>query len=119
MPTIFNLFKNNEDAESFSAGEKIFEEGQQGEVMYAISNGEVEIIYDGKVISNHGPGEIFGEMALIDSNQRSASAVAKTDCELVSIDEKRFLFLVQQNPYFPLQLMRMLAERLRLSNQSC
>lgn len=52
-------------------------------------------------------------MALIDRNTRSATAVAKTACKLVPIDEKRFKFLVQQTPNFALQLMRIIAERLR------
>lgn len=86
--------------------------------MYAVVEGEVEIVFADKVINTHGPGEIFGEMALIDTKRRSAAAVAKSDCKLVPIDEKRFLFLVQQHPYFPLQLMRVLAERLRLRTES-
>ena len=118
MPTTFNIFKNDTEAESFSAGQTIFTEGQLGELMYAILEGEVQIVFADKVINTHGPGEIFGEMALIDTKRRSATAVAQSGCKLVPIDEKRFLFLVQQHPYFPLQLMRVLAERLRLRTES-
>ena len=60
-----------------------------------------------------GPGTIFGEMALIDLGPRSASAVAVTDCELVSIEKRRFWFLVQETPYFAETVMRVMAERLR------
>ena len=118
MTITFNLFKNETNAESFAAGQTIFEDGELGEVMYAVLEGEVDIVFADKVINTHRPGEIFGEMALIDTKRRSASAVAKSDCKLVPIDEKRFLFLVQQHPYFPLQLMRVLAERLRLRTES-
>jgi hypothetical protein len=61
---------------------------------------------------------IFGEMALIDSEPRSATAVAITDVELVPISEKQFLFLVSQTPYFALTVMRVLAQRLRATNKS-
>ena len=61
---------------------------------------------------------IFGEMALIDSEPRSATAVAITDVELVAISEKQFLFLVSQTPYFALKVMRTLAQRLRVTNKS-
>ena len=57
--------------------------------------------------------EFFGEMALIDGGIRSASAVAKTDCALVPINEKQFLFMVQETPFFALIVMRTLTARLR------
>jgi CRP-like cAMP-binding protein len=60
-----------------------------------------------------GSGGVFGEMALIDTGTRSATAIAKTDCRLVPINERRFQFLVQQTPNFALQLMRIIADRLR------
>jgi CRP-like cAMP-binding protein len=62
--------------------------------------------------------EIFGEMALIDDAPRSATAVAKTDVELVPISEKQFLFLVSQTPFFALKVMRVLARRLRATSKS-
>ena len=51
--------------------------------------------------------------AFIDHRPRSASAVARTPCLLVPIDEKQFQFMVQQTPFFALQVMRVLTERLR------
>jgi CRP-like cAMP-binding protein len=81
--------------------------------MFMVKTGEVEIIKYGKVIDSVGPGGIFGEMALIDISPRSAAARARSDCVLVPVDEYNFLFLVQHTPYFSLQVMRSLAERLR------
>ena len=75
----------------------------------------VEIRVGGDLVDTHGPGEIFGEMALIDSQARSASFTAKTDCRLVPVDERRFLFMVQQTPFFALNVMQVLADRLRLA----
>jgi CRP-like cAMP-binding protein len=101
------------DIVSFAQGQDIFLEGETGELMYLVKSGEVEILKKGKVIDHVNPGGVFGEMALIDSNPRSASARAKTDCELIPVDEYRFLFLVQHAPYFSLQVMGVLAERIR------
>ena len=56
-------------------------------------------------------------MALIDRASRSANAVAATDCEVVPIDERLFVILVQDAPYFALDVMRVLAERLRAMNK--
>jgi CRP-like cAMP-binding protein len=57
-------------------------------------------------------------MALIDSEPRSATVTAITDVELVPVSEKQFLFLVSQTPYFALKVMRVLAERLRVTNKT-
>ncbi len=113
MTATITLFRNATDFESFLAGQVIFREGQPGDVMYAVSEGEVDILIHDKVIDTAGPGGIVGEMALIDAKPRSATAIAKTDCKLVPISEKRFTFLVQQTPNFALQVMRVMADRLR------
>ena len=65
-----------------------------------------------------GEGEIFGEMALIDSAPRSADVIAETDCVVVPVGEKQFLFMTSEAPYFALSLMRVLVQRLRAANQA-
>ena len=67
----------------------------------------------GRVVRTLGPDDVFGELALIDSVPRSASAVATVDTRLAVIDEHRFLFLVQETPMFALQVMSAMADRLR------
>ena len=111
------LFKGTEDARHFQAGAHICEEGESGDEMYVVLEGEVEIRVGSHLLATVGPGEMFCEMALIDTAARSASAVAKTDCRLAPVDEQRFLFLVQHAPYFALNVMQVLADRLRLANQ--
>jgi CRP/FNR family transcriptional regulator, cyclic AMP receptor protein len=96
-----------------SEGQIIFNEGDTGKLMYLVKTGEVEISKKGRQIDHVSPGGVFGEMALIDSSPRSATARAKTDCQLIPVDEFRFLFLVQHAPYFSLQVMGVLAERIR------
>jgi CRP-like cAMP-binding protein len=63
-----------------------------------------------------GPGGILGEMALIENRDRSGAAIARTECKVVAIDEKRFQFLVQETPFFAIQVMRIMARRLRHMN---
>ena len=108
-----NFFQRSKDQESFDAGQLIFAEGQPGTVMYVVTAGEVNILVGETLIETVGPGDILGEMALIDTQPRSATAIAKTDCQLAPIDEQRFSFLVQQTPYFAIQVMRIMADRLR------
>jgi CRP/FNR family transcriptional regulator, cyclic AMP receptor protein len=112
------LFKSGENIEEFQAGNIIFEENNVGSVMYVILEGEVEVRRGGKVIEVIKPGEIVGEMALIDGQYRSAMAVAKSNCRLAVVDEKRFLFMVQQTPFFALHVMRILVNRLRRTTVS-
>lgn len=113
MATKVDLFRNTADYVMYEAGQVIFEEGQPGDVMYAIIEGEVEITVKSQLIDFIGPGGIIGEMALIDNSPRSGTARAKTQAKLVPISQKRFTFLVQQTPYFSIQVMQIMAERLR------
>src|SRR5262245_53994364 len=108
-----DLFNNEDGAAAFAAGQKIFNEGEKGEVMFVVVSGEVDLLVRGKLVESLGHGGVLGEMALIDSAPRSASAIAKTDCRLAPIDQRRFTFLVQQTPHFALQIMRVMANRLR------
>lgn len=109
----FELFRNDDNTQTFAAGIQIFAEGEPGRNMYVVKEGKVDIVSRGQVLETVGPGGIFGEMALIDKAHRSAGAVAKTDCTVVLIDERRFLYLVQESPYFALSVMGVMADRLR------
>ena len=112
MPVMLEMFNLDPDARNYAAGTTIFKAGDIGEVMYVILEGQVELHFNGALLDTLGPGEPFGEMALIDGSNRIATAVAKTECRLAAIPEKRFLFMVQQTPYFSLQLMRVIVGRL-------
>ena len=112
MPTL-ELLRNEPDLRSYKEGETIFKAGDPGDCMYAVVDGRVEIQLHGETIDHIGPGEVFGELGLIDAQPRSATAVAETDCRVAVIGEKRFLRLVEQVPRFALQMMRVITERLR------
>lgn len=116
MPrSYFELLSKDEHRVQVPAGKAIFEAGQPGVEMYIVTVGKVELRADGKLLETLEPGGVFGEMALVDDKPRSASAVAVTDCELVPIDEKRFEFLLGRMPFFALEVMKVMARRLRRS----
>lgn len=101
------------DARGFAAGQSIFSEGQPGDSMYVVLEGQVDLLVNGKLVETLGSGGVLGEMALLDAAPRSASAVARTDCKLIPVNQKRFSLLVQHTPNFALQIMRVMAGRLR------
>ena len=112
-PATIEIFKNVDEVERFGPGEIIFSAGDQGECVYVVRSGTVTIEAKGLPLEELGPGGIFGELALIDSSPRSATATATTACELVALNERAFLFHVSHTPFFALTVMRVLAGRIR------
>jgi CRP-like cAMP-binding protein len=110
------VFLNATDCRTLSAGETIFKKGDRGDFMYGVIEGQVEIINDGRTIALVEKDDVFGEMALIDKSPRSATAIAKTDCKLAVVNEHHFLFLIQETPTFALQVMSVMADRIRRLN---
>lgn len=91
----------------------IMKEGEGGVFMYVVLEGRVAVSIKSKTVDVVGPGGVFGEMALVDQSPRAASAVAETDCELLSINRNDFLGLVKTNPAFAVSLLKALTDRLR------
>jgi len=115
----FSLLTGNDiGTRRIRAGGVIFREGETADELFVIKSGYVRIQVGNRTMADLTTDNIFGEMALIDSEPRSATAVAITDVELVPVSEKQFLFLVTQTPYFALRVMRILAQRLRVTNKS-
>jgi CRP/FNR family transcriptional regulator, cyclic AMP receptor protein len=107
------MFDSAEDVEEYPAGTAIFSVGDPGDCMFVILDGEVELRKDGTVLNTLGPGSLLGVVALIsEDRRRSATAVARSDCRLAPVSQRRFLFLIQQTPFFALEVMRALAEQL-------
>ena len=116
MGVKLDLFAVESDPRLCEAGEVIFREYDMGFEMYVVLEGEVELTIGGKPVETLGPGEPFGEMALIDQTPRAATATARTACKLAVIPEKRFLFMIQTTPHFALRIMKVMADRLRTMN---
>jgi CRP-like cAMP-binding protein len=111
------IFSHNTAKIKIQAGQALFREGDEGNQMYVLEIGTAEVIVQNRVVEALEHGSIVGEMGLVSPGPHSASVIAKTDCEFVVVDEKRFQFLVQQTPYFAIQVMRLMAERLRATNK--
>jgi CRP/FNR family transcriptional regulator, cyclic AMP receptor protein len=111
--TVAGLFRTAKETRKIDAGAVIFDEGDPGTEMFGIIDGEVELRAKGGVRRRLGPKDVFGEMALIDDSPRSLTAVAISDTTLATIDRHRFLFLVQETPTLALNVMSVMAERLR------
>jgi CRP-like cAMP-binding protein len=108
-----DMLRNDPTAKSVVAGDTIFSEGDAGEHAFVVTEGEIELVLHGNVLETVAVGGIFGEMALIDHSSRSATARAKTDVTIVAIDQKRFLYLLQNTPFFAIEVMHVMANRLR------
>ena len=105
-----------EEAEKFHlmSHEILFSEGEAADVMYLLLAGRADLLVRGQTIESAGPGDVVGELALIEPDQpRPASVRAVTDCELIRIDQPRFEHIVAQQPQFAVELMRIMATRLR------
>lgn len=117
--TSFGVLTGNDvETRLFKAGTIIFRQGDAANEMFVIKSGRVRIQLGNRTLSELNADTVFGEMALIDNEPRSATAVAVTDVELVPVSERQFLFMVGQTPYFALKVMRVLAQRLRATSKT-
>jgi signal transduction histidine kinase len=106
----------------FPGGSQIFREGDRGDGLYIIKDGSVQIAHmvgeeARHVFSQLGPGEIFGEMAVIEDRPRSATAVALTDTQLYFIAREKMRTLLQHSPSLAFNFLRGISHRLREFNQ--
>ena len=115
---LLDAFKDSPDQQDYAPGDVIFTEATEGHRMFVVISGEVEISLGDKVLATAGPGEIVGEMALINAELRSATVTARTACRLVSIDQATFESLMRHVPDFTFHIMNVLAERLHVAYQS-
>ncbi len=99
--------------QTFPTGRVIMKEGDAGVSMYIVIRGRITVSIKGTVVEQVGPGGTFGEMALVDQASRSATAVAATESQLLTISRNDFLNLVKTKPGFAISLLKTIADRLR------
>ncbi len=113
---LLNLFRRPRNPLRLEAEEVLFDKGDVGECMFVVLEGELEVMLGTRVVERLGPGDVVGEMALIEKERRSARAVARTPCCLETLNRAQFLHLIQATPFFAIHMMRILAGRLRRTN---
>jgi len=102
-------------------GATIASKGDPGTSLFAVISGTVKISVsspDGRnaILNLIGPGEIFGEVALLDGQSRSADATANTNCELFIIDRRDFIPFVRSQPALAMKFIELLCARLRTTS---
>jgi CRP-like cAMP-binding protein len=122
MKAALEFFKSEGEVDSFDAGGVIFAENEKAgrfslkrNKMYLLLEGQVNLIANGKFLGMVGPGEVFGEMASLSQAPRSASAMARGACRVISLDDKQFQNALQRRPEFALMMMGVIIGRLRQS----
>ena len=114
---VVKLFGRHSEVMEVATGDTVFKQGDPGSEMYIVLEGEVSLPINDDDFDAVGPGNIFGELALIDSPTRSATAVAAAPSRPATVNEKRFLCMVREHPFFALYVMRVLADRIRKMNR--
>ncbi len=110
------------DLQRYAAGETIFNYGDPGHALYIIRTGEVEIYVKNDqgekiILETSKPGDVFGEVAMLDNGPRTAWVTAISDVELLRLDRAHFEEYVRQYPPAALNLLSVAARRLRKSDE--
>jgi CRP-like cAMP-binding protein len=100
-------------ARTYAAGEVIAEEGMAGKTFVVIERGRVTVTVRGQEVGRLGPGDAFGEMALIDKSARSATVTADTEVHGYQLPVWSFRPLVESHPEMVWSLLEALAQRVR------
>jgi CRP/FNR family transcriptional regulator len=95
------------------AGRVLFSQGDTAQELFIIVSGQVRVERDGTVLANSGPGEFFGEIALVAGGPRTATATCVTDCRLLVLGRREFHSLMDEFPGLKLRVLETLAKRVR------
>lgn len=114
----FDLLAHGREPRAFGAGETIFEQGDAGESLFVVREGSVDLRDGNRVIETVGAPELFGEMALIEDQPGSLSAVAPGGATVIEIPRSHFWILVHHTPYFAQLVMSVMAQRLKAQSGS-
>jgi len=109
----YDLFRLDPEFIKIKAGEILFREGDHGEDMYVLISGKAEVSIGGVPIGECGQGDFVGEMAVVDGSPRYGTVTARTNCKFVVINKARFHFLIDDTPGFALEVIRIMAKRLK------
>ncbi len=111
------IFASPANVRSVLQGTPIFNAGDDSGEMFVVQSGEVDIVINGIIVETVGPEGFFGEISLIEDSERSADAIARTDCKLLPVNRHHFLYMVDEMPQFALHVMKGMADRLRRADK--
>lgn len=114
---ILKMFRNWQEVEEFDPEAVIFTEGDPADQLYVILAGEVELTLHGDSLGSESKGSIIGEMAMLESATRNATAVARGKVKLAKLDRSELQKMIRESPEFSLRAMTVLAKRLRAVDQ--
>ena len=95
------------------AGKVLVEEGKPGHEFFLIIDGNASVKRGKREIAKLGPGQYFGELALLDRGPRSASVIAKNDMEVLVLGQREFAGVIDEVPTLAHKLLTSMAQRLR------
>jgi CRP/FNR family transcriptional regulator, cyclic AMP receptor protein len=106
------------EEEEFDEGETLTKEGEPGDAFYVLMQGEARVERGGRKIARLLPGDFFGEIALIDGGARTASVIAETPVQTLTIHRKRFQKMLEEDPSIVVRMLEELSRRLRNQQRS-
>jgi CRP/FNR family transcriptional regulator, cyclic AMP receptor protein len=111
----------SDNVKLFESGDIVFKEGEKGDLMYVLLEGAVELkmkVERGETVLKivDTPNDFFGEMALLDERPRSATAIAAKKTKVLAVDGPTFESMILANGKFALKIIKVLAARIRRSN---
>ena len=113
----YDLFRNSPVFHELGPGQILFNEGDVENDMYVLTEGQAVIELGGLFFDEIGPGDFVGKLAVIDGSPRLATVITQTPCNFVRVDRQRFRYLVAENPAFALEIMAVMAKRLRRAHE--
>jgi CRP-like cAMP-binding protein len=113
-----DMFRHADNLRTYAAGEVIFKAGDTGDEMLCIVEGTAQVFVGGHLLMSLQPGEIVGEMALVDDDHvRTADVRALSEVKVAPVDRRHFEFLICNHPNFGHEVMKTMADRLRKMNE--
>lgn len=100
------------------AGKILARQGEPGREFYVILDGKADVEIGGTQVATLGPGDFFGEMALLDQGPRVATVKASSDMEVAVLDPREFVSLIEEHPAVARKVLKVMAARLRRAEQN-
>ena len=111
--TIRGVFRGASEIRTLAAGDVLFSAGDEGNEMFGVISGLMELRRGDQPLQRIGPDGTFGELAIIDAETRTLTAVAVEASQVAVISQRDFLYLVHETPTFALDVMRAMARLIR------